>query len=325
MTASYAARVFGVRSAMPGAQAARLCPNLVFVRPRFDVYKAVSRDIRRIFERYTDLVEPLSLDEAYLDVTAPKTGAAGAVAIARAIKAAIKTETALTASAGVSVNKFLAKLASEMEKPDGLCVIRPEQAIGVLAALPIDRFHGVGPATARRLRAAGIAAGADLQALDEREAGRRLGRQGIHFWRLAQGLDDCPVQPHRERKSLSVETTFATDLVTPDALARAVDLLAEELADRLAAGGFQGTAITLKIKYRDFRVTTRQTTLAAAPSSAVELASAARHLLARSPVTAPVRLLGLGVGGSADVTRQLALPLDDARRAAAHDDPPAQG
>jgi DNA polymerase-4 len=325
MTASYAARAFGVRSAMPGAHAARLCPDLVFVRPRFDVYKTVSRDIRAIFGRYTDLVEPLSLDEAYLDVTTPKVGAAGAVAIAREIKAAIRAETALTASAGVSVNKFLAKLASDMEKPDGLCVIRPEHARAILADLPIDRLHGVGPATARRLRAAGVARGADLQALDEREARRRLGQQGVHFWRLAQGLDDRPVQPHRERKSLSVETTFATDLVARDALVRAVDSLAVELAHRLAGSGFRGTAVTLKIKYRDFRITTRQTTLAAAPSSTGELVTAARHLLDRAPVTAPVRLLGLGVGGPSDLVRQLVLPLDDAEASSGDDQPPAQG
>ena len=249
------------------------------------------------------------MDEAYLDVSSPKIGPNHGVAIARSIKAAIAAETALTASAGVATNKFLAKLASEMEKPDGLCVIRPERALSILAVLSIERFHGVGPATARRLRAAGIASGADLQALEESEAVRRLGRQGGHFWRLARGIDDRPVQPSRERRSLSVETTFAADIAAPEALDRAIEALAEELAVRLAQSAFRASTVTLKIKYRDFRLTTRQTTLAAPLERAIDLASAARALLDRASLAAPVRLLGLGVGGPKAAERQLALPL----------------
>lgn len=309
LTASYAARRFGVRSAMPGAQAARLCPELIFVPPRFAAYKAVSLEIREIFHRFTDLVEPLSLDEAYLDVTHPKGGALPATAIARAIKSTIHAETGLTASAGVAANKFLAKLASDLEKPDGLCLIRPAQALGVLAALPIERFLGVGPATAKRLRAAGITCGADLQALDEATALRRLGRQGVHFRRLAQGIDDRSVEPGRERKSLSVETTFATDMRSLEAMEQALANLAQELARRLEQSRFQATAVTLKIKYRDFRRTTRQTTLAAPPAGAAELSALAIHLLRRSPLEAPVRLLGLGVGGARFTGRQLTLPI----------------
>ena len=311
MTANYAARAFGVRSAMPGAHAARLCPDLVFVRPRFAAYKAVSRDIRLIFERFTDLVEPLSLDEAYLDVSDPKPGPAPAMTIARAIKDAIRAETGLTASAGVAANKFLAKLASDMEKPDGLCVIRPEQALRILAVLPIARFHGVGPATARRLQAAGIATGADLQALTEVEAVERSGRQGGHFWRLAHAIDERPVQPFRDRKSLGVETTFASDLRGLSTLDEAVNTLAEELAKRLARAAFSAATVTLKIKYRDFRLTTRQTTLGVAADRAEVLAAAGRYLLRRGPITAPVRLLGLGVGGATVSGRQLPLPLGD--------------
>lgn len=309
MTASYAARRFGVRSAMAGAQAARLCPELVFVPPRFAVYKSVSQQIRAIFHRFTDLVEPLSLDEAYLDVTLPKGAADPATTIARAIKADIRAETGLTASAGVAASKFLAKLASEMEKPDGLCLIRPEQALAVLAALPIERFLGVGPATAKRLRAAGITSGADLQALDEATAFRRLGRQGAHFRRLALGIDDRSVQPARERKSLSVEATFAEDMRSLEAMEQALASLAGELASRLEQSGFLATAVTLKIKYRDFRRTTRQTTLAAPPTDAAELVALASHLLRRSPLEAPVRLLGLGLGGAKATGRQLALPI----------------
>lgn len=310
MTANYVARTFGVRSAMPGTQAARLCPALVFVRPRFAAYKAVSRDIRAIFGRYTELVEPLSLDEAYLDVTEPNSGPAPAVEIARAIKAAIRAETGLTASAGVATNKFLAKLASDMDKPDGLCVIRPASALRVLAGLPIARFHGVGPATARRLTAAGITSGADLQALTEADAVQRLGRQGRHYWRLAHGIDERPVQPFRDRKSLSVETTFATDLSGLASLDEAIHGLAEELARRLEQAAFLAPTVTLKIKYRDFRLTTRQTTLAAPADRAEVLAEAGRFLLRRGPIRAPVRLLGLGVGGATDSGQQLPLPLD---------------
>jgi len=313
MTANYAARAFGVRSAMPGARAARLCPELIFVRPRFAAYKAVSREIRAIFGRYTDLVEPLSLDEAYLDVTEPKGGAAPATTIARAIKTTIRAETGLTASAGVAANKFLAKLASDMKKPDGLCVIRPDDALGVLAALPLGKFHGVGPATARRLQAAGITRGADLQALSEAEAVERLGRQGRHFWRLAQGIDERRVEPQRDRKSLSVETTFERDLSGSTALEEAVAELAAELAERLAKAAFRATTVTLKIKYRDFRLTTRQTTLTAPPDQPETLAEAGRYLLRRAPIEAPVRLLGLGVGGASGSGRQLPLPLVDGR------------
>ncbi len=309
MTASYEARRFGVRSAMPGGRAARLCPGLVFVPPRFEVYKEVSRQIREIFRRHTSLVEPLALDEAYLDVTEPVSGPVPAMVIARRIKEEIREETGLTASAGVSFNKFLAKLASDMRKPDGLCVIRPARAPGVLAALPIERFFGVGPATAGRLRALGIARGADLQALDEAEAFHRLGRAGAHYWRLAQGIDDRPVVPDRSRKSLSVETTFEHDQNEPEALGRALDGLARDLADRLARSGYRALTVQLKIKYRDFRISTRQTTLHRAPASAEALAAIGRHLLRRAPLAAPVRLLGLGLGGAAARGGQLDLDL----------------
>ena len=309
MTASYEARRFGVRSAMPGGRAARLCPDLVFVPPRFEVYKEVSRQIRSIFRRHTPLVEPLALDEAYLDVTEPTQGPAPAMVIARRIKEEIREETGLTASAGVSFNKLLAKLASDMRKPDGLCVIRPAQAPEVLAALPIERFFGVGPATAARLRAAGIIRGADLRALDEAEALHRLGRAGAHYWRLAQGIDDRPVVPDRIRKSLSVETTFEHDRDGVEALGRDLDELARDLADRLARSGYQALTVQLKIKYRDFRISTRQTTLHRAPTSAEALAAIGRHLLRRAPLAAPVRLLGLGLGGAAAEGGQLDLDL----------------
>ncbi|HEX8374460.1 MAG TPA: DNA polymerase IV [Geminicoccaceae bacterium] len=304
LTASYEARAFGVRSAMPSMTARGLCPGLVFVPPRFDAYREASRQIRQVFLRHTPLVEPLSLDEAYLDVTEPLTGPAPAVEVARRIKAEVREATGgLTASAGVSFNKFLAKLASDLRKPDGLAVIRPERALAFIAALPVERFHGVGPATARRLRAAGIATGADLQARGESELLAAFGRLGRHFHRLAQALDDRPVEPDRARRSLSVETTYATDLSGADAVAEALAPLAEDLAERLARSRFLGRTLTLKLRYADFRLRTRRLTRDAPLRDAAEMLELGRALLAREPLGGPVRLLGLGVAcehGDAD-------------------------
>mgnify|MGYP001206762459 FL=1 len=312
LTASYEARRFGVRSAMPGALARRLCPELLFVRPRFDAYRAASRAIREVFLAWTPLVEPLSLDEAYLDVTAACEGR-HAMEIARAIKDRIRAETGLTASAGVSFNKLLAKLASDLRKPDGLSVIRPEKAVGFLSGLPIERFHGVGPATAARMRSLGIASGADLQQRSEAELKRAFGRSGLHYWRMARAIDERPVEPHRRRRSLSVEETFAQDLRGRDGLCRELTPLADMLAERLHKAGFAGRTLTLKIKLADFRLVTRSITLGHPLSDAAEIRELAATLLDRpgAPV-APVRLLGLGVStASADPDRrQLDLGLE---------------
>ncbi len=312
LTASYEARRFGVRSAMPGGMARRLCPELLFVRPRFDAYRTASRAIREIFRGWTPLVEPLSLDEAYLDVTAA-CAERPAMEIARAIKARIHEETGLTASAGVSFNKLLAKLASDLRKPDGLSVIRPERAVAFLAGLPIERFHGVGPATAARLRAAGIASGADLQARSEAELQAAFGRSGLYYWRIARAIDDRPVEPDRRRRSLSVEDTFARDLHGRDGLARELLVLADKLAERLQLAGFGGRTLTLKIKLADFRILTRRATLVHPVGGAAEIRDLALALLDRpEPPPAPVRLLGLGVSTSAGDPdrRQLDLGLD---------------
>ena len=206
MTASYEARRFGVGSAMPTARALRLCPELVVVPARFEAYRAVSAEIRTIFERYTDLVEPLALDEAYLDVTEPKRGPASATLLAQHIKADIRSETHLTASAGVSTGKFLAKVASALDKPNGLTVIPPERAEAFLAELPIERFHGVGPRTAERMRALGIHDGGDLRAFDPHELTRIFGKLGRFLHEVARGIDERPVVSHREPKSLGAET-----------------------------------------------------------------------------------------------------------------------
>jgi DNA polymerase IV len=307
--ASYEARAFGVRSAMSMAKAVRLCPDLVIVRPDFARYKAASTAVFTLFREVTPLVEPLSLDEAYLDVTEPLTGPMPAVAIARALKQAIRAETGLTASAGVSFNKFLAKTASDLEKPDGLTVIRPERALAFLAALPIERFHGVGPATARRMRGLGSLTGADLQARSEAELVAAFGRLGGHYWRIAQGRDERPVEPDRPRRSLSVETTYDTDLGSPSAVREALVPLADELAVRLIRNGFLGRTLTLKLRYADFRLVTRRTTRPAMIREAAEILEMGAALLAKEPLTGPVRLLGVGVSSehaSAD-PRQLAL------------------
>jgi DNA polymerase IV len=318
MAASYEARRFGVRSAMPSARARRLCPGLLFVRPRLDAYRVESRRIREVFARYTDLVEPASLDEAYLDVTAPKPGPMPAVAVARALKAEILELTGLTASAGVSFNKFLAKTASGLEKPDGLTVIRPEQALSFLAALPVDRFHGVGPATARRMRELGIATGADLQARGEPALVAAFGRAGAHYWRVATARDERAVEPGRPRLSLSVETTFDRDL-RGGALGAALAPLAGELARRVERSNFPGRTLTLKVRYADFALASRRTTRAtpfAAPDAILE---AGLELLAQRPRPADaVRLLGLGVSapsGGDGAGLQLGLPLTATRSA----------
>jgi DNA polymerase IV len=313
MAASYEARAFGVRSAMPGFQARRLCPELIFVPTRFDAYKAASRRIRAIFRSYTDLVEPLSLDEAYLDVTAPKRGPASATAIARAIKSEIKDATGLTASAGVSFNKFLAKIASALDKPDGLKVIRPEQAPAFIAALPIERFFGIGPKTAVKMRALGIRTGADLRARSEDELVLRLGKVGRHYCRLARGEDERAVEADRPYRSIGAERTFERDLADPALMLERLRPIAEQVAERMATAETFGRTVTLKIKHHDFTVTTRQHTLAARVEDADELMALAAWLLAHpDPPRRPVRLLGLAVsnfGPTAAAPRQLSLEL----------------
>lgn len=317
MTASYEARPYGVRSAMPGATARRLCPALVFVRPRFDAYRAASRAVQAILARYTALIEPLSLDEAFLDVSDPLTGPAPAVEIARAIKRDIAHETGLTASAGVSFNKFLAKIASDLRKPDGIAVIRPEQAVRFIASLPVERFHGVGPATARRMHARGITLGSDLQRLTLQELTAAFGSSGAFYHRIAHARDDRPVHALRQRKSLSVERTFDRDLTTADAMAEALRPLAAELATRLAASGFRGRSLTLKIKLIDFRIFTRRITRDRPPVLEEALLAEATALLLRAPLPRPVRLLGLGVADDCSSERlQLELGLTETRTSA---------
>ena len=292
--ASYEARRFGIRSAMPAARAVRACPDLVFLRPRFHVYRAVSRQIHGIFRRYTDRIEPLSLDEAYLDVTDTRACRGSATLIAREIKAAIRDATGLIASAGVSYNKFLAKLASDYDKPDGLYVIDPSAAEAFIEQLPVGDFHGVGPATERRMLRHGIATGLDLRRHELHELVEWFGKAGRHYYSIARGIDDRPVVSRRVRKSLGHETTFAADLRTREEVEAALPPLADRVAADLAARELVASTVTLKVKYADFVQITRRQTFGRPLSAALELVDAIRPLLeATEAGRRPVRLLGV--------------------------------
>ncbi len=295
-TASYEARAFGVRSAMPGARARRLCPDLVFVKPRFEVYRAASAHIRAIFARFTDMIQPLSLDEAYLDVTQNKPGIASATRIAEDIRRLIREETGLTASAGVSYNKLIAKLASDQNKPDGICVVTPQQGPAFIAAMPVRRIHGVGPVTARRMQTLGIETGADLRRCDLNFLQAHFGSAAGFYHRAARGLDDRPVQERQERKSISVEDTFFDDLRAEEALVTEIDRIAQSLWSRIEQNRLYGRTVVLKIKFADFRIITRSRSFSAPVRDAATLAEAGRMLLrAQLPLSMGARLLGLGV------------------------------
>ena len=309
-TASYEARTFGVRSAMPAGEALRRCPQLIFVRPRFDAYREVSGQIRAIFGRHTELVEPLSLDEAYLDVSHVADEPLAAAEIAKSIKRAILAETGLTASAGVSFNKFLAKTASAMNKPDGLTLVTEADAMALLARLPVEDFHGVGPRTAEKLRQVGITCGADLQAAAAPWLERMLGKGGTWLWRISRGQDDRLVEPDRPRRSLSVEETYARDLVGRAAMVEALRPLATELTHRLSQSDFRGRSLVLKIRTAAFITSSRQAPFRLFPQDEDSMWTNAVRLLDRpGPPPEPVRLLGLGIadGGHVQDRRQMDL------------------
>lgn len=258
--ASYEARKYGVFSAMPSTQAAKLCPNLLFVKPRFERYKEVSQVIRNIFNGYTDLVEPLSLDEAYLDVTQTKKGPPSATLIARLIKKEIKEKTGLTASAGISYNKFLAKTASDMDKPDGLFVILPNEAESFLMKLPIKKFHGIGKVTAEKMKMAGIFTGAELKMKTLQDLTLRYGKMGHYYYDIVRGVDERVVTPERETKSISAENTFHTDLIYQDQVFETLLPIASEVIRRCNTKHLYGKTATIKIKYADFELITRSRT-----------------------------------------------------------------
>lgn len=295
-TASYEARKFGVRSAMSSRQALQLCPHLIFTPPRFDVYKQVSQQLRDIFRRYTDLIEPLSLDEAYLDVSIDKLGIGSAMDIARAIKATIKEELQLTASAGISVNKFIAKIASDQNKPDGLTFIGPSKITSFLETLPIDRFFGVGKVTASKMRKLNIHTGADLKRLDEENLVRIFGKTGHYFYNMVRGIDDRPVQPNRKVKSISVEDTFSKDVQDQTAIVEELNRLVNKLSQRLEIRNLSGKTLTLKIKFNDFVQITRSQSYSLPFSDKDTIYNTACNLLDRADLrNKKIRLLGVTV------------------------------
>jgi DNA polymerase-4 len=296
-TASYEARKFGVRSAMPSKRARELCPELIFIRPRFDAYKEVSTQIRAIFHRYTDLIEPLSLDEAYLDVTQDKLGIGSAIDIAQAIRKAIREELQLTASAGVSINKFVAKIASDLNKPDGFAFIGPSSVQAFMEKLPVEKFHGVGRVTAEKMKNKGLFTGADLKKLTEAELTRDFGKPGAFYYRIVRGLDDRPVQPHRETKSVGAEDTFPEDLGTLDEMGPELDRLAVIVRDRLQRHQLKGRTVTVKIRFSDFRLITRSLSLLGPTDDLGLIRVTARQLLGGVLGEGPaeVRLLGVSL------------------------------
>ena len=294
--ASYEARRFGVRSAMPSSVARRRCPELVFVPPRFEVYRAVSRQVHATLARYTPLIQPLSLDEAYLDVTDPLVRRPSATAIAEEIRAAIRAETGLTASAGVSYNKFLAKLASDHRKPDGLFVITPRMALAFLEGVPVGRFHGVGPVTAARMRALGIETGLDLRRQPRGVLVAHFGKAGEVYFDLARGVDERPVEADRARKSVGAETTFERDLVLWEEAVAAMGPLFAKVWAACAQGGHAGRTVTVKVKHADFRQITRSRSGARPVASRAELERIGLDLLRpHFPPRRGVRLLGVTV------------------------------
>ena len=299
--ASYEARKFGIRSAMPSVTAKRRCPDLVFVKPRFDIYREVSNQIRAIFADYTDLVEPLSLDEAYLDVTEDRKGLGSARAVAEDIRRRIREGTGLTASAGVSYCKFVAKLASDYRKPDGLTVIRPEQGPDFVASLPVSRFHGVGPVTARKMEALGILTGADLRAWSLAELESRFGSSGSWYYRICRGIDEREVKPDRPYKSVSAERTFDEDLTDPDRLASELERIACYAWERVVRAEVAGRTVTLKVKYGDFTLISRSRSFSQAVPDSAAFAAAGRALLSTLiPVSKGIRLMGLALHNLAD-------------------------
>ena len=292
--ASYEARVFGVRSAMASVKALRLCPKLIFRKPRFAVYNQVSRQIRAIFLDYTPHVEPLSLDEAYLDVSEDLKGIGSATRIAELIRQRIKAATGLTASAGVSYNKFLAKLASDQNKPDGLCVIRPGEGAAFVASLAVRRFHGIGPRGAAKMAELGIETGADLAAKDLAFLRQHFGSQADYLYRAARGIDLRRVKANRPRKSVGGERTFDRDISSGTALREALERIIAIVWERIAKSETRGRTITLKLKHGDFTQLSRARSLPRPVANLAEFSQISHALLGEVlPLPQPVRLMGL--------------------------------
>lgn len=294
--ASYEARKFGVRSAMPSVQAKKLCPDLIFVKHRFAVYKEVSNQIRNIFHEYTDLVEPLSLDEAFLDVTENKKQIYFATQIAIEIRKKIKDQTNLTASAGVSFNKFLAKIASDVNKPDGLTIITPKKADKFIDQLDINKFFGIGKVTAKKMMQLGIFNGEHLKSKDLQFLTKHFGKSGKHYYEMVRLNDNRPVNPNRIRKSIGAENTFFDDLKTISEIKEKLENISEELAKRMLKSQAKGKTLTLKVKYNDFTQITRSKTFPFYISKQYNIMDGWKQILEEHEITEkPIRLLGLSV------------------------------
>lgn len=311
--ASYEARQFGVKSAMPSAIAARRCPNLIFVKPRFERYREVSKQIHEVFHEYTDLVEPLSLDEAYLDVTTTKIGKPSATLIAQEIRKKIFERTRLTASAGISYCKFLAKTASDVNKPDGLFVILPEEADNYLKTMPIHRFHGIGKATAEKMKLAGIFTGGDLRKKSLEDLTRRFGKSGGYYFNICRGIDNRPVISDRERKSISAERTFDHNMMRLDEVHQEIRRIAEITFGRYEKTEAKGRTITIKVKYGDFKQITKSHSLDHVVMDVNSLIQESLNLASEDILREEgIRLLGVGISNfredhASDTSQQLTL------------------
>ncbi len=292
--ASYEVRKFGVHSAMPAAKAVRLCPQAIFVKPRFEVYREVSEQIREIFYRFTDLVEPLSLDEAYLDVTENHINLPSGTLIAREIRRLILEKTRLTASAGVAFNKFLAKVASDINKPNGMAVITPDKADAFLESLPIGKFHGIGSATEKKMKSLGIYTGKDLKEWEEIDLVERFGKTGRYYYRIVRGKDNREVKAHRIRKSIGKERTFSEDVEEISWIHNFLDELAEKISQSMKKKRVSGKTVTLKVRYDDFETLTRSTSFSHYINKGEDIAETAKSLLEQTEAgKRKVRLLGI--------------------------------
>ncbi len=314
--ASYEARQYGIRSAMPGRTALQKCPHLIVVKPRFQRYKEISQQIRQIFHEFTDLVEPLSLDEAYLDVTENKKNIESAQEIARQIRQRIFEETGLTASAGISVNKFLAKVASDYRKPNGQKTIHPTQILEFMERLPIEKFYGIGRVTANRMHELRIYTGKELKEKTLEELVQHFGKSGQYYYHVVRGIHHSEVKPHRVPKSVAVEETFWENLVDEETVFEQLGLISQQLQERSLKKDLKGKSLTLKIKYKDFAVYTRSVTRSDYFTGAAELYTTAQHLWSLRPFDKAVRLLGLSLSGlntqeNRQVSVQLKIPFED--------------
>lgn len=312
-TCSYEARKFGIHSGMPSSQAWRLCPHAIFIYPNFKVYKEVSETIRNIFHRYTDIVEPVSLDEAYLDVTENKVGEKYATNIAKRIKSDIFRETRLTCSAGVSYNKFLAKIGSELNKPNGIAVIPPERAEEILFKLPIGKFHGIGKVTAARMKKLGIHTGEDLHSWELKDLIKQFGKVGFFFYHVVRGIDNRDIVTTHEPKSISNENTFSKDVDSFDELIGELRRIAEKLSNRMMYKNIQGQCLTLKLRYDNFESITRNLSLPFLTNDLEIIYQSAEQLFIQHwDQSRKIRLLGIGVNklDTSDQVEQLTLSLD---------------